>query len=268
MFRPLVHRFGEHHARRFAVQVGEFDRLVGEVGLVHATRRMLGCHLHALDVRGRAALPTDGPILFVANHPGLTDALALIAAIDDNRLALVAGARPFFSVLPQLLDRLILVPEAQLRRRATVRVIIDRLAAGGRIATFPTGAIEPDPALHRDGFAAVPTWSRQLMFLKRLVPEVQIVPVAISGVLNPNSVRRLFARIQWTEADRERAAAMLQVIDTRLRPSRVRVAFGEPLVQQTEADLIAAYAELADALWEDAGWTTLSLDETVPATST
>ena len=266
-FRPLVRRAGRPAARRFAEEVAAFDRCVERAGLVAAARALLARHVGALAIRGRDDVPFDRPVLFVANHPGLADALALIVAIDDDRLTLVAADRPFFRATPSVNARLIPVPAEEARWLATFRAIVDRLAARRPVATFPTGEIEPDPLIHSDAFAAVARWPRQLGAIRRRLPDLAVVPVAIGGVLTQRALRHPLARLQPARADRERAAAMLQVVLRSPRPRAVRLAFGPPLQELDAPTLSAAYHALERALRAETGWTPVLGEANQPATS-
>ncbi|GIW06577.1 MAG: glycerol acyltransferase [Dehalococcoidia bacterium] len=265
--RPIVRAIGHRAARGFAEEVAEFDRRVGSDGLVAASRALLTRHTRAVAVWGRGNLPVGQPILFVANHPGLTDALALIVAIADDSLILVAADRPFFRETPNVRDSLITVPDDELERLITFRAILRSLANGRSVATFPTGAIEPDPLLHAGAFAAVTGWTRQLAAVRRRAPDLAIVPVAIGGVLTNRALRHPLARVQRSRTQRERAAAMLQVVLRPLRTNEVRVAFGRPLREPNAPSLADAYRSLGVALGTDVGWTTVLDGSNHPATS-
>jgi hypothetical protein len=206
-------------------------------------------------------------VFLVSNHPGLTDALALIVSVADDSLLLVAADRAFFHAIPHVARSLVPVPEHEGGRLTAFRAIASRVAAGRPTASFPTGAIEPDPLLHRHAFRGVPHWSRQLTALRRRVPHLAIVPVAIGGVLSPRALRHPLARLYRTQAERERAAAMLQVVLPSLTPEQVRVAFGPPLEGTDPDDLRRAYDQLDAGLRADDGWSILLDGRSHPAKS-
>ena len=67
-------------ARRFALTVLEFDRRVEQDGLQAAANWGLQQFAAEFQLLGAEHLPQAGPVLFVANHPGITDTLALFGA--------------------------------------------------------------------------------------------------------------------------------------------------------------------------------------------
>src|SRR4051812_25549798 len=84
-------------ARKFADQMCEWDTDIGQSGALAApARRFLETrYVSGLASVGRSHIPVRGPALFVANHPGLVDSLALFATIGRDDLKVVAEQRPF-----------------------------------------------------------------------------------------------------------------------------------------------------------------------------
>ncbi|MCS6801132.1 MAG: lysophospholipid acyltransferase family protein [Chloroflexota bacterium] len=267
VLRPVVRLAGRRPARQFAEEVAAFDQQVARDGLVAAARSLLARHVGSLQVRRLAAFPAQGPVLIVANHPGLTDALALIVAMGDDALILVAADRPFFRALPHTLPSLLLVPDDGSGRIGAFRAVARRLAEGRRVATFPSGTIDPDPLLHADAFSRTAGWSRQLTALRLRLPALSIVPVAIGGVLTRGALRHPLARLYRPGPQRERAAAMLQVVDPRLRPAAVRLVVGPPLAGTEPEQVAQAYSELASALRAERDWSEALGSKSQPAAS-
>src|SRR5215212_5489876 len=81
-------------ARRLAHQVATYDRIVGELGLGAGGAWMLERMARSVEVEGQENIPRQGPLLLVANHPGLTDTVVLFAAIPRSDLRVVAAERP------------------------------------------------------------------------------------------------------------------------------------------------------------------------------
>ena len=114
--------------------------------------------------------------------------------------------------------------------------LTQQLRQGGCVLTFPAGKIEPDPALLPGAAAALEGWSDSIGLFARLAPAAQIVPVLVSGVFSPAALRSPLVRLRRKQAERERFAAMLQVVAPRRYPVRVTVAVGQPLLA---SDLLA-----------------------------
>jgi len=230
-------------AERFARQMQTFDARIGSHGLREAARWITGQLAGRIDVEGAERVPRSGPLLIVSNHPGLTDTVDLFASIPRDDLRIVAAHRPFLAALPNLTPHLVFVREDAGARMSAFRSIVAELRAGRAVLTFPAGRIEPDPAQRRaDAVAALDAWNESTGLLARLAPETAIVPVIVRGVFDPAAYHHPLARIKRDLADRERMAAMLQVMLPALQRNTIRLDFGPPL---RAAQLAAAHTDPA-----------------------
>jgi hypothetical protein len=216
-------------ARRFALTVLEFDRRVGQDGLHSAANWGVRQFAAGVKLVDGEHLPASGPVLFVANHPGITDTLALYAVLPRADLHTVAAVRPFLTALDNMTRRLIYVDEDAHAHLGVVRSVARHLRSGGSVLTFPAGRIEPDPAVLPGAYAGFEQWTDSIGLFARLAPETQLVPVLVSGVFSPRALASPLARLRRRQEDRERLAAMLQVVAPRRYPVRVTVALGRPL---------------------------------------
>lgn len=229
-------------ARSFARQVATYDALVGERGLPHGAEWILRHFLRELQVAGQTAVPAHGPLLVLANHPGMADTVALFVGLGRPDLRIVALERPFLKALPHTSRQLIYVPEAAEQRAGVVRRVVAQLRAGHAVLTFPAGEIEPDPAVLPGASAALDNWSESLSLFVRLAPEAHIVVAMVSGVLSPAAQRNPLTRLRRTAAERERLAAMLQIMVPAYRAVVARVAFSRPVAGRA---FLAAHADPA-----------------------
>jgi putative hemolysin len=140
-----------------------------------------------VQVIGAERLPLSGPVIVAANHPGITDTLAIFAALPRPDLHTVAAVRPFLAALDNVTERLILVDEAANAHLGVVRSVTQHLRRGGCVLTFPAGRIEPDPAVLPGATASLAQWSDSLGLFARLAPAAQIVPLLVSGVFSPHA---------------------------------------------------------------------------------
>ena len=220
-------------ARRFAHQMVDFDRMVGEEGLQSASQRTLSTYASGLEVVGVENVPTSGPLLVLSNHPGMTDTLALFTSLPRPDLRIVAAERPFLNALANVSRHLIYVPDDASRRMGVVRNAVGHLRGGGTVLTFPAGEIEPDPACMPGAFESLRSWSESVAVFARLVPETRVVVAIVSGVIWPASLSHPLTRLRKERKARERIAATLQVLVQTLRPSirlvAARVAFSPAL---------------------------------------
>jgi hypothetical protein len=240
-------------ARRFARQITEFDRRTGTDGLRSAAGWIQQQVVGAAYAEGAANIPESGPVLILSNHPGLSDTLNLFASIPREDLRVIAAFRPFLAALPNVSARMVYVKEDASARMTAFRESAALLKEGLSVLTFPAGKIEPDPAIRRDDArASIDGWIDSVGLLAKLAPDAAIVPVIVSGVFEPAAYRHRLAQRKTTLAERERFAAMLQVIWPGYQRNTVRLRFGaalsaRELVAQCAGDVAAITARIRDA---------------------
>jgi len=216
-------------ARRFARQMIAYDQQVAEEGLGQPSLRILGNYAGRLEVQGAENVPAAGPLLVLANHPGMADTLILFSSLPRTDLRILAGERPFLQALPNVSRQLIYVPDDPGQRIGLVRSAVSHLRREGTVLIFPSGQIEPDPASMPGALESLQGWSESVSVFARLVPEVSIVVAVISGVIWPASIHNPIVRIRKQQKDRERMGASLQVLANVLlpfyRPVTTRITF-------------------------------------------
>lgn len=216
-------------ARRFALVAQRFDNLVGEQGLAQGSSWLAHRMTAGMQVSGIDHVPATGPAVILANHPGMTDTVALIASLASRPdLRVIALDRPFLRALPNVARHLILVPEHDVGRMGVVRAGVTHLKQGGALLTFPAGEIEPDPATsgRRKAVDSVLRWSDSFVLFARRVPWTHFIPAIVSNVISPEAQRHVLTRLRRTSHDRQRLAAALQVAMPRYQQMVARVAFG------------------------------------------
>ncbi len=216
-------------ARRLARQVATYDGIVGDSGLGAGGAWALEQMSRRAEVEGQENVPHEGPLLLVANHPGLADAVALFATIPRQDLRVVAAERPFLDALPNTSRHLLTVPETFPGRFGLLRAATRHLRGGGALLTFPGGRIEPDPAVLPGAAEALEDWSASVDLFARLTPELTIVPAVVSGVLSPAALRNPLTLVRRQPRDRQWLAATLQMLTPALRNVSTRVEFGRPV---------------------------------------
>ncbi len=216
-------------ARRLARQVATYDGIVGDSGLGAGGAWALEQMSRRAEVEGQENVPPEGPLLLVANHPGLADAIALFAATPRADLRVVAAERQFLGALPNTSRYLIPVSEASPGRSGAVRAATRHMRGGGAILTFPGGRIEPDPAVLPGAVGALERWSGSLDLFARLVGDLTVVPAVVSGVLSPAALRNPLTLIRRRQRDRQWLAATIQMLAPVLRNVTTRVSFGRPV---------------------------------------
>lgn len=148
----------EGMAQRLARNLAGFDAALGKKPLPDAAGAVLGALGVVPTVRHAAPFNRSGPLLVVANHPGVYDALTLFAAIGRQDLRVIAAEREFLRALPNMHAHLLFVDDSVMQSTAGtatqpiesrgrgLRQALRHLRAQGCLLHFAAGSIEPDPA--------------------------------------------------------------------------------------------------------------------------
>jgi 1-acyl-sn-glycerol-3-phosphate acyltransferase len=227
----LVRRVFLRPARDFAGQMLDFDHAIGTRGLAEAA--CLSERLYVRDVRvfGADSLPS-GPCLFLANHPGMTDTLALFAALARPDLRVIALNRPFLLSLPNLSQQLYYVTDSTQERVSLVRRVHRHLRSGGSVLTFPAGHTEPDPDTYPGALTSLQSWMDSVGVFVRLAPEIAVVPVCVRGVSWDWAAHHPLTRLRRTVDDQQLLASAMQLLSNvvlHTRPVTVRIQIGDPI---------------------------------------
>ena len=223
-------------ARRFATLMAEADRQVALNGLVAAARWLLTQIVTGVDIHGAEHLPTRGPLLIAANHPGAYDIVTLIAGIGRDDLKMIASDVSFTRSLIAISPHLIYLnpddPGAP-DRVAAIRSGVRHLQNGGALFLYPTGIVDPDPDIAPGLEATFQTWSGSLEIFLRRAPQTCFVPAIVSGVVSARYLRNPLVKIPKTEWEKRKLAEVIQIMRQMLsnRPIDLtpRLTFGEAI---------------------------------------
>jgi 1-acyl-sn-glycerol-3-phosphate acyltransferase len=240
IFGPVAN----HVAGRFVT----YDRALGEAGVRHGSAWIVDDATGGLAVEGREGVPVRGPLVVVANHPGLSDAVALLAALGREDAWIVAANYPFLRAMRLASRRFLFVSDDRSDSLSAFRSIVSRLRAGETVLVFPAGGLELDPALSPDAaLASLATWSRSIELLARVARGTLVVPAAIRGVVSRSAFDHPLAKRRGVLKERQRMATLLQFALPAYRANPVRVSFGAPIAGGTR-DVHAAVIEAMRAL--------------------
>jgi hypothetical protein len=201
-------------ARRFAALMAEVDRRVALDGIVKAAQWLSTQIVTGIDTRGTENIPTSGPVLIAANHPGAYDIVALIAAIGRDDIRIIASDVPFTRSLIATSPHLIYIspddPGAP-DRMAAIRSGIRHLQNGGALLIYPTGIVDPDPDTAPGLEESIGTWSDSLEIFLRRAPQTCLVPAIVSSVLSPRYFNNPLVKIPKPAWEKRKLAEMIQV---------------------------------------------------------
>ena len=232
----MLRRTFVNPAKKFATQMVDFDNLVGQLGLANASLAIMQ-KLYVQDIRvhGREYIPKEGPVLFLSNHPGMSDTLSLFVTINRTDLKIIALHRPFLESLTNTTRQLFFINDEPSKRMNAVRQVANHLRNGGSALTFPAGEIEPDPLVYPGALDSLNKWTDSAGVFLRFARDVRIVPVLVSGVIWERTARHWLTRLKRTQFEREKLAAALQLLALILhdaRPNTVHVQFAKPITRE------------------------------------
>lgn len=207
---------------RFVEIALQFDTLVEMEGFTTAARWVLPRFVRGLYVRGWDKVPSEGPLLIAANHPGTIDSLLIPACLPRDDLRILASGLTFLRKLPSLQRFLIFIPRQGSGRSLAARQAIRHLEAGGALLIFPSGGVDPDPAFLSEARLYFEKWSESLALLLRHVPQTMVQTVICSHVLFERYFRHPITRLGKSLRQRLVIAEYLQMADQLLRRQRER----------------------------------------------
>jgi 1-acyl-sn-glycerol-3-phosphate acyltransferase len=245
----VIRRLVAVAADRVAARFVTFDRALGEDSLHDGAARIVDEATGGLTVEGRESVPAKGPVLVVANHPGLSDVVALLAALGRDDTWIVAANYPFLHALRLASRRFLFVSDDRTSRLSAFRSIVARLRAGDCVVVFPAGGLEVDPALSRTAaLASLTTWSRSIELLAQLAEGTLVIPAAVRGVVSRSAFDHPLARRRGALRERQRLASLLQLANPLYQVNRVSVTFAAPIVPSGGRDMHAAVIDSMRAM--------------------
>ena len=220
--------------RRFVQIADRFDQAASQLSFPEAARIVLSRFITRLEVDGRESVPTKGPLLVAANHPGAADVLAIAASLPRTDLKVVVSSVPFLERLPNSARHFIYTAhENSHQRMEVVRSSIRHLRQGGSLLIFPRGVVEPDPELLPGAEESLAEWSTSLGIIARAVPQAKVVPAIVSGVISRRSLRNPVTWLRSEPRERQKLAEVLQILQQMMSPLRpavsTRLSFGRPI---------------------------------------
>jgi len=230
--RPLFEPLFAPATQRFAELAAGFDRDVKNHGFSEAARRLLPRFTREINVSGAERIPAQGPLLIVSNHPGTYDSLVIASNLPRPDLKIIASGVPFICNLAATANYLIYSSLEPFERMKVVRATVRHLQNGGAVLIFPSGGIDPDPAIMPGALEELETWSPSLEVILRRVPSTLILITAVSGVLHAGWVRSPFIRVRSGRRNQQRVTEFCQIIQQVLFPNSLLVnpsiCFAEP----------------------------------------
>ncbi len=209
----------------------EYDEATGLRGIDEGGRNLLNRYVKELRIVHADRVP-DSAFLALSNHPGMTDTVALFAALNRKDLHIIALDRPFLNALPNTTKQLFYVHDDPAKRMSLIRQVSAHLKNGGAALTFPAGHIEPDPDVYPGAVDSLKDWTDSVGVFIRMAPEAAILPVLVRGVVSARYANHWLLKIKKTKEEREKLATALQLLGMVMfneKPVTVTVQIGNPI---------------------------------------
>ncbi len=220
-------------AGRLARIAAKADAEAARTGISGAARLILPDLGLCPTARGAEAIPAEGPLILVSNHPGGFDSVAILASVPRPDIKVFIDDVPFTRVFAEASRFFLYVPKTPAGRQSSLRDGIDHLSAGGSVLIFAHGNVEPDPELTPGASDVIGDWSRSLEIMARRVPQAWLQTAIASGVLKAKFLRSPLVRVRKGPVQRQKLAEVLQISRQMLRPRSVRLdvhlSFGLPV---------------------------------------
>ena len=186
---------------------------------------------------GEPKIPSEGPVLVVANHPGWIDSFVALAGLTRPDLYFLAGLHPTLEHLPHFREHLIFVNQKGVANRAEViRHIVEHLKDGKAVVIFPKGLLEPDPSLIPGAKQSILDWNDSVGIFLSKVPETVLQPMLISQIVHPKAFEHWAINLYKEKRRKQQLAVALQFALSLKKKSGAkwkthpRVDFGEALL--------------------------------------
>lgn len=130
----------------FANLLCTLNQKARDLGFLQALRWGLGQY-YGPTLRDGPGSPALGPLLVVANHPGLGDFPALVDALGRDDVRVIVKERKLMADMDGIMQNCIVINESMESRAKAILSAVEHLAQGGCLMVFPAGEIEEDPGL-------------------------------------------------------------------------------------------------------------------------
>ena len=219
MLRPLIW----FASTRFARMASAADDKIAQDGFQQGMSRLLTNFISGFEARGVETVPPDGPLLVVSNHPGTVDSLLIAASLPRDDLKIFATGFAFLKQLPAARQHLIFSSRESSDRILALRRAIRHLQEGAALLLFPSGNIDPDPAMLPGAVDNLNRWSPSVELILKKVPEARVQVAIVSGVLSQKWMNSPIMRIWRDQLARQTVAGTSQVIRQLIFPTRLKV---------------------------------------------
>ena len=211
----MIDTFGYRPAGWLAELLERIDDQLNDTTLYETAGRAIQSFSDGLVVNNQGAIPVYGPLLVVANHPGLADILGVVASLKREDVKIVAQQKGFMRVLRNINRHILTIEPDSTFKLNVIREVIHALKDGMAVIIFPSGSLEPDPAIVPGAVESLQAWSDSIGVFLNKVPETQLLPLLVSNILTEKAWNSRFAKLGRNQKRRQQFASVVQFIAQR-----------------------------------------------------
>lgn len=201
----------KHPISRFAEYLTKLDEHLTRIDVASMAQMVVQRFTLGVSFHGQANLPSKGPALVVANHPGWIDSFVALTGLTRPDVYFLAGAHPMLENLPHFTRHLIFVDSQSLpNRTAAIRQVVGQLRSGHVVVIFPKGLLEPDPAVTPGARQSILDWNDSIGIFLNKVPGTVLQPMLISQMVHPRAWNHWSIRLIKDLRRRQQFATVLQ----------------------------------------------------------
>jgi len=218
---------------RFSEMATIFEHRVMQEGWQKASAWFITHFVDRVKTLGTEHLPTEGPLVIAANHPGAYDSLVISSHIPRDDVKIISSDIPFVKKLPDTSKHMIFSTQDAHHRMGAARSALRHLKNGGTLLVFARGTMDPDPAFMPGSEVELTRWTSSLGLFMRNVPQTKLSVSLISGVISPNFINHPATLFRRGRVNKQRLSEFFQVMYQLLVPGKIMVSpnlsFGSPV---------------------------------------
>lgn len=218
---------------RFSELATVFENRVVHEGWQKASTWFISHFVDKVKTLGAELLPTEGPLVIAANHPGAYDSLVITSQIPRDDVKIISSDIPFVKKLPDTSKHMIFSSPDSHDRMNAARNALRHLKKGGTLLVFARGTMDPDPAFMPGCEVELTRWTSSLGLFLRSVPQTKLAVSMISGVLSQKYINHPATMFRRGRVNKQRLSEFCQVMYQLLAPGKLMVSpnlsFGSPV---------------------------------------
>ncbi len=206
---------------RFSELATHFDYRIVQEGFQKASAWFISHFVDRVTDLGVENLPTEGPLLVAANHPGAYDSMVITSRLPRDDVKIISSDIPFVKKLPDTSKHMIFSGPDPHTRMGVARKALRHLKNGGALLVFARGTIDPDPAFMPGSEEELDRWTSSLGLFLRNVPQTKMAIALVSGILSPKYINHPSTVFRKRRVDKQRLSEFFQIMDQIMDPGKL-----------------------------------------------